>query len=215
MSKRIVPVATVADKEPKMKPYTGRGDRGKTSLYSGERVPKNHPRVEAYGDMDELNSVLGVVKSALPGNRGDLRAQVEYIQSLLFIAGTWLATTSDSPEFGLVDSIPESEVKMLEEAIDNMNGELPHLKNFLVPGGHLSAAFAHVARTVCRRVERHILALAPESSCESAHSELMALLAFLNRLSAYLFVLARYLNWLHASDDLPWKGKVSEFTSQV
>ena len=206
----VQPAKVHADKEPEVKAYTGRGDRGKTSLYSGERVSKNHPRVEAYGDIDELNSVLGALFSALPENKSDLKAQIEHIQSLLFVAGTWLATTPDSPEMGTVDSIPESEIKMLEQAIDVMDHELPRLREFLLPGGHSSAAFAHIARTVCRRAERHVVRLAAESSEGKAHIELMALLTFLNRLSAYLFVLARYLNWLHGVGEVPWKGPVSD-----
>ena len=196
-----------------MKAYTGRGDRGKTNLYSGERVPKSHPRVEAYGDLDELNSVLGALMSALPENKSDLKAEIEHIQSLLFVAGTWLATTPDSPEMGTVDSIPASETKMLEQAIDRMDQDLPRLRQFLLPGGHTSAAFAHIARTVCRRAERHVVHLAAESSEGKTHIELMALLTFLNRLSAYLFILARYLNWLHGVGEVPWKGPDSDFMS--
>ena len=141
-----------------MKAYTGRGDQGKTQLYNGERVPKSHPRVEAYGDIDELNSVLGALMSTLPENKGDLQAQIEHIQSLLFVSGTWLATTPDSPEMGTVDSIPESETKMLEQVIDSMDDESPRLRGFLLPGGHISAALTHIARTVCRRAERHVRA---------------------------------------------------------
>ena len=195
-----------------MKAYTGRGDQGKTQLYSGERVPKSHPRVEAYGDIDELNSVLGALMSTLPENKGDLQAQIEHIQSLLFVSGTWLATTPDSPEMGTVDSIPESETKMLEQVIDSMDDELPRLRGFLLPGGHISAALTHIARTVCRRAERHVVLLAAESGEGKAHIEFMALLTFLNRLSAYLFVLARYLNWLHKVDEVSWKSRGSDFT---
>ncbi len=180
-----------------MKAYTGRGDRGKTSLYSGERVPKSHPRMEAYGDIDELNSVLGALIPALPEDKSDLKIQIEHIQSLLFVAGTWLATTPDSLEMETVNGIPESETKMLEHAIDVMDRELPRVRDFLLPGGHASAASAHIARTVCRRAERHVVLLAADSSEGQSHIELIALLTFLNRLSTYLFTLARYLNWLH------------------
>lgn len=194
-----------------MKAYTCRGDRGKTNLFSGERVPKSHPRVEAFGDIDELNSILGALISALPENKSHLKARIEHIQSLLFTAGTWLATTLDSPEFGTVDSIPEFETKMLEQDIDGMDHELPPLREFLLPGGHISAAFAHIARTVCRRAERHVALLAAESSEGVANIELMALLTFLNRLSAYLFVLARYLNWLHGVGEVFCRGSGSDF----
>jgi cob(I)alamin adenosyltransferase len=195
-----------------VKAYSGRGDRGNTSLYSGERVPKSHPRVEAYGDIDELNSFLGALISTLPQNKGDLKAQIEHIQSILFVAGGWLATTPDSPEFETVGSIPELETKLLEQAIDSMDHELPRLKEFLLPGGHISASFAHIARTVCRRAERHAALLAAESSEGRANIESTTLLAFLNRLSSYLFVLARYLNWLHEVDEVSWKKPGSDST---
>ncbi len=207
----VEPAKVHADEEPEVKAYPGRGDRGKTSLYSGERVPKSHPRVEAYGDIDELNSVLGALIPALPEDKSDLKVQIEHIQSLLFVAGTWLATNPDSLKMGTVDSIPESETRMLERAIDVMDHELPRLREFFLPGGHSSAAFAHIARTVCRRAERHVVRLAAGSSEGKAHIELMALLTFLNRLSEYLFVLARYLNWLHGVGEVPWKRPASDF----
>jgi cob(I)alamin adenosyltransferase len=125
-----------------VKAYTGRGDQGNTNLYSGERVPKSHPRVEAFGDLDELNSVLGALMSALPENNGSMKVQIERIQSLLFVAGSWLATTPDSPEMGTIDCIPDYETRALEQAIDSMALELPRLREFLLPGGHLSAALA-------------------------------------------------------------------------
>ena len=193
-----------------MKAYTGRGDRGNTKLYSGEQVAKSHPRVEACGDVDELNSLLGALISFLPKDGGDQRARIKHIQSLLVVAGTWLATTPESREFGTVDSIQSSEIKMLELAMDFMDRDLPNIKELLLPGGHISASFAHIARTVCRRVERHVVRLAAESSEREAHRELMALLTFLNRLSAYLFVLARYLNFQHGVSEVPWKNHISD-----
>jgi cob(I)alamin adenosyltransferase len=178
-----------------MKAYTGRGDQGKTDLYSGERVAKSHPRLEAHGEIDELNSVLGALISSLPNKEDDLKTRIEHIQSLLFVAGAWLTTTPGSPEFGKLNGIHETETKLLEESINLMDGELPPIKEFLLPGGHISASFAHIARTVCRRAERHVVLLAGESSEGNAHNGLIDLLTFLNRLSAYLFVLAHYLNW--------------------
>jgi cob(I)alamin adenosyltransferase len=194
-----------------VKAYTGRGDRGKTNLFSGERVTKSHPRVEAFGDIDELNSVIGMLISILPADKTDLKDQAEHIQSLLFVAGTWLATTPESPEFGAVGSVAEIETKALEQIIVRMDSELPRLNEFLLPGGHFSAAFAHIARTVCRRAERHVVLLAAESSEGKAHDELMGILKYLNRLSAYLFVLARYLNWLHGVKETHWQGPDSDF----
>jgi len=192
-----------------VKAYNDKGDGGETSLHSGERVPKSHPRVETCGDIDELSSMLGALRSVLPENKSDLNAQIEHIQSLLFIAGAWVSTTPDSLEFGTVDSIPEFETRNLEHIIDSMDHELPPVTEFLLPGGHISAALAHVARTVCRRVERHVVLLAAEYSEGKAHRELLTLLAFLNRLSTYLFILARYLNLLHGVGEVPWKNSGS------
>ena len=194
-----------------MKAYTRKGDLGKTSLYSGERVLKSTMRVEAYGDIDELNSFLGAIKCFLQENREDFKAQIEHIQRLLFIAGIWLATTPESPEFGSVVGISESEIKKLEQIIDTMDHELPSLKEFLLPGGHISAALTHVARTVCRRAERHVVALVAESGKGKAHDELVVLLTFLNRLSTYFFMLARYLNLLHGASEVFLKPSGTDF----
>lgn len=188
-----------------MKARTGRGDRGNTDLYSGERVPKSHPRVEAYGDIDELNSVLGALVSVLSENGGDLKARIEHIQSVLLVAGAWLATTPDSPEFDAVSGISEAETRMLEQAVGTMDRELPRITKFILPGGHISASLAHIARTVCRRAERHVVTLSAESGEGKAHDGFVSLIAFLNRLSEYLFTLARYLNRLHGVNEIHWK----------
>ena len=198
------------DKEQGVKAFTGRGDQGKTNLFSGERVTKSHPRVEACGDLDELNSFMGALISTFPADRSDLKAQAEHIQSVLFVAGAWLSTTPDSPEFATAGSVTETETDILEKFLDRMDSELPRLKEFLLPGGHFSAGFAHIARTVCRRAERHVVALASESSEGKAYSELMGLLMFLNRLSTYLFVLARCLNQFHGVTETPWKSPGSD-----
>ena len=150
--------------------------------------------------------------SALPENKSDLKDLIGHIQSLLFVAGTWLAATPDSPEMETVGSIPESETKMLEQAIDLMNEDLSSLREFLLPVGHISAALANFARTVFRRAERHVVFLAAESGEGKAHIEFISLLTSLNRLSAYLFVLARYLSWLHGVGELPWKSNGSHLS---
>ncbi|MDR3568583.1 MAG: cob(I)yrinic acid a,c-diamide adenosyltransferase [Syntrophobacteraceae bacterium] len=196
-----------------MKAYTGRGDLGITSLYSGERVAKTHPRVEACGDIDELNSVLGAVISTFPAEKSDLKAEAEHIQSVLFVAGAFLSTTPDSQESGSVDSVAEAETEFLERAIDRMEGELPRLKEFVLPGGHFSAALAHIARTVCRRAERHVVALAPQPCEGKAYGELTSLIMFLNRLSSYLFVAARSLNRLHGVQEAQWKRPGQDYLS--
>ncbi|MDR3555731.1 MAG: cob(I)yrinic acid a,c-diamide adenosyltransferase [Syntrophobacteraceae bacterium] len=196
-----------------MKAYTGKGDQGTTNLYSGERVTKSHPRVEACGDLDELNSVLGALISVFPADRNDLKSQAEHIQSVLFVAGAWLSTTPDSERFTAADSVAQTETEALEQLMDRMDGELPRLKEFILPGGHFSGALAHVARTVCRRAERHVAALCEEASEGKAHRELMELLKFLNRLSSYLFVLARYLNRLYGVNEAGWKNPRSDSKS--
>jgi len=186
-----------------MKVYTGGGDKGKTSLFSGERVPKHHIRIEAYGDLDELNSVLGAVAAQLPATEQAIREDFEGIQSNLFMAGAWLATTPDSSATGYLTPLSESVSKELEGRIDALSDVLPVLKEFILPGGQPVAAWAHVARTVCRRCERRLTELIEVSDAGSG--ELAAIQVYLNRLSDYLFVLARYLNQVLGTADKVWK----------
>jgi cob(I)alamin adenosyltransferase len=185
-----------------MKIYTGTGDRGKTSLFSGERVSKSSLRIEAYGDLDELNSVIGAVAAALDPEHIELKEEIQSVQGMLLDAGAWLATTPDAASSRFLKPFTEEPAKWLEEAIDRMNASLPELKQFILPGGHLSASLAHMARTVCRRTERRTIALIES---ESGGGDIMAhILVFLNRLSDYLFVLARYCNHLSSQGDLLW-----------
>ena len=186
-----------------MKIYTGGGDKGKTSLFSGERVPKHHLRIEAYGDLDELNSLLGVVAADLPGGENQLRQDLDTIQATLFMAGAWLATTPDSSATGYLTPLTETVSKELEGRIDSLSEALPVLKEFILPGGQPVAAMAHVARTVCRRCERRLTELI-ESTNGSA-GELAPIQVYVNRLSDYLFVLARYLNKQAGVADKVWK----------
>ncbi|ADW18057.1 ATP/cobalamin adenosyltransferase [Desulfobulbus propionicus DSM 2032] len=187
-----------------MKVYTGGGDKGKTSLFSGERVPKHHIRIEAYGDLDELNSMLGAVAAYLPEGEQAIRGDFEQIQSHLFLAGAWLATTPDSSATGYLTALPVNVSKDLEKRIDALSDVLPVLKEFILPGGQPVAAWAHVARTVCRRCERRLTELI-EVSPDAGNSELAAIQVYLNRLSDYLFVVARYLNQLLGTADKTWK----------
>lgn len=185
--------------------YTGTGDQGKTSLFSGERVPKSLERVEAYGDVDELNSVLGALAVALPEGNSELAEEIQRIQSDLLHLGAWLATTPDSPSFASLREITDERIEVLEAAIDRMDKELPILRSFILPGGHMSAAWAHVARTVCRRAERHVVRLFGDHSESFKPDHLKGVLVFLNRLSDYLFVLARYCNRIMGTPDNLWK----------
>ena len=189
----------------RIKIYTGSGDQGKTSLFSGERLPKDHDRVEAYGDVDELNSVLGVLVALLPGESTELIEDIQRIQSDLLKAGAWLATSPDSPARADLDEITEERVGALEMSIDRMEKSLPALREFILPGGHLSASWAHVARTVCRRAERSVVRLSERADDGERSGQLGGVLKFLNRLSDYLFVAARYCNQAVGVPDIPWK----------
>ncbi|BBO68761.1 ATP--cob(I)alamin adenosyltransferase [Desulfosarcina alkanivorans] len=190
-----------------MKIYTGTGDRGKTSLFSGERVSKSSPRIEAYGDLDELNSVIGAVAASLDPGDEALTDEIRNIQTMLLAAGAWLATTPGAASTRFLKPFTMHPAESLEGAIDRMNAVLPELKHFVVPGGHLSASLAHMARTVCRRTERRVIELVDHEDGESGPSETMKhILVFLNRLSDYFFVLARFCNHSRGQADVLWKG---------
>ncbi len=188
-----------------MKIYTGTGDKGKTSLFSGERVIKADPRIDAYGDLDELNSILGALTAYLSAEE-ELAAKLQEIQSDLFHAGAWLATNADSAAVESLKKIPRDRIAFLEKAIDRFEKELPALKSFILPGGHLTAAWAHVARTVCRRCERKVVPLLSKITKAKTAEPYQRLLVFLNRLSDYLFVLARHCNRIHGVSDKPWRS---------
>jgi len=187
-----------------MKIYTGTGDHGRTSLFSGERVSKSHGRVQAYGDVDELNSILGALAAAIPSQASGLRSQVQQVQSELFQVGAWLATTSGAPVASRLDSLAAA-TERLEGAIDQLQARLDPLHDFILPGGHPDAAWAHVARSVCRRVERCVNSLMQDASAnEDPPNNLQQVLVYLNRLSDYLFVLARALNKAAGIADVVW-----------
>ena len=175
-----------------MKIYTRTGDKGETSLFGGARVPKNDPRIEAYGTIDELNSHLGLCRSAWPESPIDDR-----IQSDLFDIGAFLA----APNQSRFHSVGASRIDDLERAIDAMENELQPLKTFIVPGGSEAASRLHVARTVCRRAERRVLSLGESSE------EMQTTIAYLNRLSDFLFVAARFANRKHGVNDTPWSKR--------
>ena len=187
-----------------MKIYTGGGDKGKTRLFSGERVPKHHLRIEAYGDIDELNSLLGAVTSYLHATEQAVRDDLDLVQSNLFMAGAWLATTPDSSATAYLLPFSPEHAKGLEGRIDALSDALPELKEFILPGGQPVAAWSHVARTVCRRCERRLTELIAEAS-NGDGDQLPAIQVYLNRLSDYLFVLARHLNKVLGTADKTWK----------
>ena len=187
-----------------MKIYTGSGDRGKTSLFSGERISKNNLRTEAYGDLDELNSCLGALTAAMEESH-ESRVEIRQIQSELFHIGALLATTPGSPSAAALEPLDEQKSRYLETAIDRMDQHLPPLKEFILPGGRMTAALAHLARTVCRRAERHVVGLSEGETTNQRPEAYQAILVYLNRLSDYLFVLARYCNHLAGEADVLWK----------
>lgn len=188
-----------------MKIYTGSGDRGKTSLFSGERVAKDHERIEAYGDLDELNSVIGALAAALPPQAGEVRPELEAVQADLFNIGAWLATSPGAAAAGSLPPIDPERAAALERAIDRIDAALPPLSGFIVPGGSPAAAWAHIARTVCRRTERRVVGLSAKIAAEPPPDSLRRSIRYLNRLSDYLFVAARHLNRIQGIEERPWK----------
>jgi len=189
-----------------VKIYTGGGDRGKTSLFSGERVGKSDDRVEAYGEIDELNAILGVVTASLPVDQNRIREEIHDIQKDLMIIGALLATTPDAPHFGTLERIGRDRIRDLESAMDRMELELPPLKSFILPGGSMPAAWTHVARTICRRAERRIIRVGEQGMINIELEAVQNLLIYINRLSDYLFMLARYCNRVDGVPDIQWKG---------
>jgi len=187
-----------------MKIYTGAGDHGFTSLFSGERVPKCHARLQAYGNLDELSSFLGLLAARLPTREVQTAEQLKRIQSDLLNMGAWLATTPDSSSACVLPGVGNAPAKALEEAIDTMQEQLPPLSCFILPGGHETAALAHVARTVCRRAERDIVAMVAAMDGGERTDQIEHFLIYLNRLSDFLFVLARTCNIMHGTADSVW-----------
>jgi len=187
-----------------MKISTGSGDRGMTSLFSGERVRKNHARIEANGDVDELNSVLGAVAAALSEAQSETLRTIRQIQVDLMTMSAWLATTPGSPFAAHLENVSERSLGVLESALERMENELPELKGFVLPGGHISAAWAHVARTVCRRAERHVVALLEKPAADPAAGPLDDIIVYLNRLSDFLFILARHCNRARQVPEIRW-----------
>ena len=185
--------------------YTGTGDRGKTSLFSGERVAKNDRRIEAYGDVDELNSFLGALAAGLTEINPDLAKRLQQIQADLFQLSSLLAITPDSPAIASLQEFNDSRISELEQSIDQLDGQLPNLTGFILPGGHSTAAWAHICRTVCRRAERKATRLSDEYASGKAARQFQLALIYLNRLSDYLFVLARYCNHIQGVSDKLWK----------
>lgn len=185
-----------------MKIYTKTGDAGETSLFGGKRVPKYHLRIEAYGTVDELNSYLGLIR--------DQKIDTETyntlikIQQELFTMGAMLATPPEKEtlksgkERLTIEKTDDESVKFLENEIDKINAHLPPMTNFVLPGGHQTVSYCHIARCVCRRAERIATQLSEQSKINKQ------ILKYLNRLSDYLFVLARKLTYQFEAKEIKW-----------
>ncbi|PHR74671.1 MAG: ATP:cob(I)alamin adenosyltransferase [Lutibacter sp.] len=188
-----------------MKIYTKTGDKGTTGLYGGTRVPKYHLRIEAYGTVDELNSYIGLIKDQ---KIDDISSKsLLRIQNELFTLGSMLATPTEKEVLNSgkerlnIPKITEESIQNLEAEIDTMNEDLPSMTHFVLPGGHTTVSYCHIARCVCRRAERISVQLNDEVSIKPE------ILSYLNRLSDYLFVLARKLTYDNQIAEIPWIPK--------
>lgn len=166
-----------------MKIYTKTGDKGETSLFGGKRVSKAHLRIDSYGTVDELNSHIGLLRDVAQSE--DDREILYTIQNKLFVIGSILASDPDKEKSKMIPDVLESDIELLEKGIDSMNESLEPLQSFILPGGHVHVSYCHIARCVCRRAERMVVDLSTIESVEELT------IRYLNRLSDFLFVLAR------------------------
>ncbi|HLP94418.1 MAG TPA: cob(I)yrinic acid a,c-diamide adenosyltransferase [Saprospiraceae bacterium] len=178
--------------------YTKTGDKGETALFGGKRVPKSHLRVDAYGTVDELNSFIGWLRDLTSDEQ--VRELLAHTQHRLFTLGAHLA--SDPAKHPPTPDLLPEDIILLEKEMDRMDEQLPPLKNFILPGGHPAVSACHVCRTVCRRAERLAVALAHSGEPVEALA-----LQYLNRLSDYFFMLARYLAHIMGAEEVIWKPR--------
>ena len=180
--------------------YTKTGDKGKTSLIGGTKVPKNHIRINAYGTIDELNAWIGMLGDQLADKHN--REQLREIQDRLFTMGSTLACDPQKVISMKIPDLRESDILLLEKEMDVMNEKLPEMKSFILPGGHIAVSTAHICRTVCRRAERITVEL---DSFEPIGQPLV--IKYLNRLSDFLFVLARFIGKELGVEEIKWKPR--------
>jgi cob(I)alamin adenosyltransferase len=180
-----------------MKIYTKTGDKGQTSLFGGARLPKNHIRIEAYGTVDELNSYIGLVRDA--ADNEDVRNTLKEVQDRLFTIGSNLA--SDPSKEMITPDVFQADIEFLETEIDTMTAVLEPLRSFILPGGHATVSFCHIARCVCRRTERLVVALAGNEKVD------LIIIQYLNRLSDYLFTLGRLLAKDLGVEEVKWEAR--------
>ncbi len=182
-----------------MKVYTKTGDKGQTSLFGGKRVPKHDLRIDAYGTVDELNSYIGLIRDQEIDKRS-IDTLIE-VQDRLFTLGSILATEPGNNKVK-VPQLHEEDILFLEKEIDKMNEVLPEMRSFVLPGGHTTVSFCHITRCVCRRAERLISSLSENEEIN------ILVLQYLNRLSDYLFVLARKIVVDKAVKEVEWKPRM-------
>jgi len=183
-----------------LKIYTKVGDKGTTSLIGGTKVLKSDLRIEAYGTVDELNSYVGLCNDLLKDEHS--QKILREIQDRLFTIGASLACDPEKEPKMKIPDLKEEDVSLLEEEIDTMSEVLPEMKNFILPGGHATVSHVHIARCVCRRAERCCVRLNEQAT------EDLLILKYLNRLSDYLFVLARYASHLLNAEESAWKPRI-------
>lgn len=181
--------------------YTKTGDLGRTSLIGGTKVPKSDLRIESYGTVDELNCFIGLVSDQL--NNKDLKPMLREIQDRLFTIGSSLACDPAKEPLMKIPDLKESDIKLLEDEMDKMNELLPAMKYFILPGGHVAVSTAHITRCICRRAERLCVSLMETGSFIDP-----LVIKYLNRLSDYLFVLARYIGHLLQVEEIAWKARM-------
>ncbi len=182
-----------------MKIYTKTGDQGTTSLFGGKRVSKADIRIDSYGTVDELNSWIGLLRDQeVNGPRKNVLLD---IQDRLFTIGSMLATEPGNTKVK-IPTLHADDITLLEKEIDSMDAQLPPMRSFVLPGGHPSVSYTHIARTVCRRAERLVIALHQHEPLDEI------IIRYLNRLSDYLFVLARLTSQDLAVEESPWKARM-------
>ncbi len=182
-----------------LKIYTKTGDKGQTSLLGGTRVPKHNIRIEAYGTVDELNSWIGLLRDSINDKHvGDILIEV---QDRLFTMGSSLASDPAKSKVK-IPHLSEDDITVFEKEIDAMDAQLPPMKNFVLPGGHITVSHCHIARCVCRRAERRVIHLAENEKVDEL------VVKYLNRLSDYLFMLSRKLTQDLKATEVPWKPKM-------
>ncbi|MGP8214327.1 MAG: cob(I)yrinic acid a,c-diamide adenosyltransferase [Bacteroidia bacterium] len=182
-----------------MKIYTKTGDKGQTSLLGGTRVPKHHIRIEAYGTVDELNSWIGLLRDTIADVQ--VNSILMEVQDRLLTMGSSLASDPVKSKVK-IPRFSENDITVLEKEIDKMDMVLPPMKSFVLPGGHQTVSYCHIARCVCRRAERRVIHLVENEQVDEL------VIKYLNRLSDYLFTLARKLTYDLKASEVPWKPKM-------